>query len=225
MLFILFCSLLFHLTIYPEKSLNISSCKSFLIVLYNHTVLYCVVLTLFIQKLFCIWVCRLFLIVCSLQCITFRIFKGIPRSNIARPKDEHVHSFIQYYQIPLISLCHVTFPPAIQLCCAQVGDNLFFPPGYFWGILGTLDLCDTYYLSYHLLNILRIFFFFFSYMLVNYFLKNYSIFSQLSMTAPISLRPSSRKDSISIFQKSKFMHTLNKHFSQIRNERMLKLHV
>lgn len=41
------------------------------------------------------------------------------------------------------------------------------------------------------------------------------------MRVPVSLHPTSRKESISIFQKSKFSHTLYKHFGQIRNGRML----
>lgn len=39
---------------------------------------------------------------------------------------------------------------------------------------------------------------------------------------PISLHFYSKKDSILIFQKIEFRHTLNKDFGQIRNGRMLK---
>lgn len=40
----------------------------------------------------------------------------------------------------------------------------------------------------------------------------------------MSLYSDSREDSISVFQKIAFRHTLNKDFGRIRNGRMFKLH-
>ena len=98
--------------------------------------------------------------------------------------------------------------------------SLVFFPVYFLGSIGNIRFMWQPLPKLPSINHFRDWFFHRCWQIT--FHKNYSRFSQQYVRVPTSLHCVSVKNSISLFQKSRFRQTLNKHFGQRRNGRMLK---